>query len=149
MEFRRSGRELVTGSWDGTVRLWNLSDGRSEILMRHTDCIYAVAVSPDGATLACGAYDGAVKLLDLSTRRERAALKGHTGPVLSLAFSKDGKLLVSGGADQTVRLWRRRIRRRSGRSKRFLDATAVTLAQLTLRMNPANGPENANLPLLT
>jgi WD40 repeat protein len=68
--------------------------------------IYALAVSPDGATLACAGMDGAVKLLDLSTRRERASLKGHTGRVLSLAFSEDGKLLVSGSADQTVRLWR-------------------------------------------
>jgi len=105
MAFLRTGRELVTGSWDGTVRLWNLeSDGRSEILTSHTDEILAVAVSPDGTTLASAGTDGTVKLLDLSTRRERAALKGHTGGVQSLAFSQDGKLLVSGG--DTVRLWR-------------------------------------------
>ena len=103
--FMRTGRELVTGSWDGTVRLWNLeSDRQSEVLMRYTDSIYAMAVSPDGATLASGGTDGTVKLFDLNTRRERVALKGHTGPVMSLAFSRDGKLLVSGGRDQTVRL---------------------------------------------
>jgi WD40 repeat protein len=77
-----------------------------EILIRHTDSVYAVAVSPDGATLASGANDGTLKLLGLSTRRERAALKGHMGQVWSLAFSKEGKLLISGGGDGTVRLWR-------------------------------------------
>jgi transcription initiation factor TFIID subunit 5 len=74
--------------------------------MRYTDSIYAMAVSPDGATLASGGTDGTVKLLDLSSGRERLALKGHVGPVFSLAFSQDGKLLVSGGVDGTVRLWR-------------------------------------------
>src|SRR5262245_2748635 len=62
----------------------------------HTATVFAVAVSPDGNTLATGAYDGEVRLWDLKTGKLGHTLK-HVGKVYSVAFNKDGSLLASSG----------------------------------------------------
>lgn len=67
--------------------------------------VIAVAVSPDGKTLASGDNDGNIGLWNLATGGMIKAFKGHTGTVNSVAFSPDGKTLASGGADKTVGLW--------------------------------------------
>ncbi len=57
------GRGAVTGSDDRTVRVWSVADGR----LVHTEyeipagpggfgVIYAVAISPDGSTIAAGGW---------------------------------------------------------------------------------------------
>ena len=58
----RAGRFAVTASDDKTVRVWSLADGR---LLAPSACrpapadvgkVYAVAISPDGATIAAGGW---------------------------------------------------------------------------------------------
>jgi WD40 repeat protein len=90
----------------GVVRLWDVA-GRKEVavLRGHTGPITALALSPDGRTLATAGGDGTVRLWDVAARKERALLKGHTGAVSCLAFSADGDTLASAGADRMVRLW--------------------------------------------
>jgi WD40 repeat protein len=69
---------------------------------------WAVAVSPDGKTLACSVASGAdwaVVLVELATGKERRRFAGHQLPVRVLTFSPDGKTLASGGDDATVLVW--------------------------------------------
>ena len=51
----------------------------------------AVALSPDGKTLACGGMDGEVVLINTSTRQTRK-LGAHASQVFSVAFSPDGTI---------------------------------------------------------
>ncbi len=66
--------------------------------------IWALAVSPDGSTLAVGGEANTIQVYDLATRQLKATLEGHTHAVKSLDFSPDGKLLASAGG-YTVRVW--------------------------------------------
>lgn len=104
-------RYLVSGSYDTTVRIWQLSTGRQfRILNGHTAPVYCVAISPDNRWLASGDEAGVIRLWNLQTGQPVRVLDHwfgrHHPAVLSLAFHPDRKRLVSGSADHTVRLWK-------------------------------------------
>jgi WD40 repeat protein len=69
--------------------------------------VMAVALSPDGLSVAAGSYDHSayVKLWNVSSGEPQWKAKGHDKPVFAVAFSPDGQTLATGGYDRTVRLW--------------------------------------------
>jgi len=71
----------------------------------HADCIYAVAFSPDGKTLATASYDKLIKLWDVATGKELRTLKDHIDAIYALAYTPDGKRLLTGSADRSVKVW--------------------------------------------
>jgi WD40 repeat protein/DNA-binding SARP family transcriptional activator len=74
--------------------------------LEHGGGLNAVAISPDGRTLASAADNNTVSLWNVTTRRRRGQpLTGHTATVNDVAFSPDGRLLASASDDATVRLW--------------------------------------------
>jgi WD40 repeat protein len=101
--FAPDGKALV--SVRGPVlRLWDPATGK-ELFQNyegHQSAVAAVAVSPDGKTVAT-AGDG-VRLWDAATGKPagRIEAKGHVAVV---AFAPDGKTLAYGGADRAVHLW--------------------------------------------
>ncbi|MGH3860466.1 P-loop NTPase fold protein [Actinokineospora sp.] len=80
---------VLTGSLDGTVRLWS-PDKPAEIIGRHHDWVRAVAFSPD-AGIASGGDDGAVRVWGEEPRGTQAP--GGTA-VHALAFLPDGSIAV-------------------------------------------------------
>jgi WD40 repeat protein len=104
--FSPDGKTLAAGSWDGTVRLWEVATGKELHLFHDQKTpVRAVAFSPDGKTLACGGEGSAIILRDTATGKELRRLAGHRGPITFVTFSPDGRLLASKAWDQTLRLW--------------------------------------------
>ena len=102
MLFAASGEDVI----EGEVRQWHVADGKvARTFKGHRDMILALALSPDGKTLATGSYDQKIKLWNVADGTERKTLSGHNGAVFGLAFRGDGKLLASASADRTVKLW--------------------------------------------
>jgi len=96
---------VVTASWDGTAKIWDLESGRELATLRgHTGAVMDVAVSPDGKLVATGSLDGTAKLWDLATGRNQLTLFGHEGPVNTVAFSPDGRFVATVSGDGTVAL---------------------------------------------
>jgi len=63
LAFSPDGRWLASGSWDGTVSLWEIPSGRRVATLEgHTSYVLSVAFSPDGRLLASGSGDGTVIL---------------------------------------------------------------------------------------
>ena len=73
------------------------------IFVGHAAGVRALALSPDGKSVASAADDGEVLVWDLGTARQTHAFVGHRGPVFSLDYAGGGRgnLLASGGADET------------------------------------------------
>ena len=106
--FLPSGKQAASSSGDGTVRLWNAATGktvRQFALPAEGLAGHALAVSPDGATLAVGGYLGIweFKLADGQPTRE---LKGHRGIIRALAWTSDGRRLLSGADDGSIKVWK-------------------------------------------
>ena len=103
VSFSPDGTILASGSWDGTVKLWNVATRENVATLPHTAEVLSVSFSTNGEILASGSVDGTVKLWDVATRENIATLP-HGAEVLSVSFSTDGTL-ASGAYDGTVKLW--------------------------------------------
>lgn len=87
---------MLTGSEDGTLRLWDVTSG----MCLRTWQGYAASLrdldwSPDGNYLVSVGTDSLVTLYDVSQMNPNRVLEGHTGIVFGVRWSPDGRTLAS------------------------------------------------------
>jgi len=114
-----AGRYAVTASDDKTARVWDIGSGRLLQVLRppigvgYEGRLFAVAMSPDGSTVAVGGWTKlgsngghAVYLFDRASGQLQRRLTGLANVINHLTFSPDGRWLAAalGGANG-VRVW--------------------------------------------
>jgi WD40 repeat protein len=67
--------------------------------------VLALAVSPDGKSLAAGAREHHLIIFNPQTGKVLRSLPGHADAVAHLAFAPDRNLLASASADGIVKIW--------------------------------------------
>ncbi|MDX2308862.1 MAG: serine/threonine-protein kinase [Hyphomicrobium sp.] len=106
------GPQLLSGSADKTLRLWNVEKlDRVRTYRGHRDYVTSVAFSPGGREIASSSLDGNVRIWSGSSPRLQRSLSGHQGRALALAFAPSGDVLASAGEDGKVRIWDYKRRR--------------------------------------
>lgn len=106
--FTPDGRQVLTGSGDCSVRLWDAATGKEvRRFLGHTQAVWSVAISGDGRRVVSAGQDGVVRLWDAAGGKEVRSFAGHKMGALiaSVAFTPDGKRIVSGSWDETARIW--------------------------------------------
>jgi RNA polymerase sigma factor (sigma-70 family) len=101
------GKLLGSGGHDGKVYLWDPDGPRpTRELPAHSE-FRALALAPDGRTLATSADRHGIRIWDAAGKELRKVAPEQL--FYSLAFAPDGKLLASGGQDragyQRLQIW--------------------------------------------
>jgi WD40 repeat protein len=116
--FSSDGSKAVTGSQDGTAKVWDLDNqadgiapGRLAVLW-HKGPVESVAFSPDGNLIVTGSTErnggGSARiwaLVETFGNVELCPPLLHEQAVKAVAFSPDGRVLVTGSLDGSARLW--------------------------------------------
>jgi WD40 repeat protein len=117
--FLPDNKTVLSVGLDGMARLWDAPAGTARASFRVSPAFdptklrfttfqgynyLAVALAPDGKTLATAARDKVVRLWDVATGKEMAALPANVGAV-SLAWSPDGATFAAVMPAGVVRQW--------------------------------------------
>jgi WD40 repeat protein len=147
------GRSLAAGSWDGTITIWDLTNGKKRLTLaghQHGDPtesahpVFKIAYSPDGKLLASASWDDTARVWDPGTGQERHVLK-HPGKVRTLAFSPDSEILATGMGFEPVEnviLWDSRSGKELGRLAADRIGTVCTAFAPTGRLLATGGQDH-------
>lgn len=114
---------MASSSWDKTVRLWDVFDGKGAVeTFPHTHDVLTVVYRPDGKQLACSTLDGHIHFWDpfegllmytiegrrdiaggrLMTDRRSAANSTSGKCFTTLCYSADGSYILAGGNSKYI-----------------------------------------------
>ncbi len=99
------GRTIYAAGGRSSALVWDVESRKLVRELPLEASPWAVAVSPDGKTLAAGTYAAGVEFVDLATGERRIGNAKHQLVVAGLHFGSSGNLLVSSGDDGTIKLW--------------------------------------------
>jgi guanine nucleotide-binding protein subunit beta-2-like 1 protein len=103
------GQFALSGSWDCTLRLWELSTGTTtRRFVGHSKDVLSVAFSADNRQIVSGSRDKTIKLWNtLGVCKYTIQDECHNGWVSCVRFSPNAQnpAIVSCGWDKTVKVW--------------------------------------------
>jgi WD40 repeat protein len=106
LSFVREGTQLVTASYDGECRLWDLRSSQMlSSLGKYNERIRSLGTMPDESRIFLGMHSGEIQSVGLDNPKDMRRFAGHSDVVTSLSVDPSGKYLLSGSMDRTVRLW--------------------------------------------
>jgi WD40 repeat protein len=106
MALSGDGTLLVTGSWEGAVRLWDLRTGEQiRTFKGHVDMITAAALSSDSKKLVTASLDGTARLWDVASGKEKCVYPaGEKGQHCLAAIDSEAKWMVA-SVGPNPKLW--------------------------------------------
>ncbi|KAG8091848.1 hypothetical protein GUJ93_ZPchr0012g19618 [Zizania palustris] len=112
----KSKETILTSSEDGSIRLWDVSDFKSQkqvikpklarpMRIPVTTCAW----DHEGKRIVGGIGDGSIQLWTVKTgwgsRPDIHVQKTHTEDITGVKFSTDGQILLSRSMDSTLKIW--------------------------------------------
>ncbi|KAL2777881.1 WD repeat-containing protein 86 isoform 4, partial [Daubentonia madagascariensis] len=99
-----AGGLLVTGSTDGTAKVWQVASGCCHQTLRgHTGAVLCLVLDTPGHTAFTGSTDTTIRAWDILSGEQLRVFREHQGSVICLELVN--RLVYSGSADRTVKCW--------------------------------------------
>ncbi|RDA93709.1 hypothetical protein CP533_0198 [Ophiocordyceps camponoti-saundersi (nom. inval.)] len=97
-------RTMVSGSYDGTVKLWDPRMRSSAVMtFRHAEAVEDVLPLPS-STVVLASASNSVSVLDLVAARPRKVISNHQKTVTCLSLASSGRRLLTGSLDGHVKV---------------------------------------------
>ena len=104
--FSPDGSKIITGSYDGRIRIWNAGTGVLEkVIQAHKDAIIGLRYNAAGNKIISTSEDSLVKMWDPITGKEKFRLTGHNAPIFLAEDTKEGDRLLTACSNQNAYLW--------------------------------------------
>jgi WD40 repeat protein len=128
-------KSFVSGSLDGTVKLWAANGGSTikptvRLVQQASQGLSSLVFSPDGKMLALGSHDGSAMIWNTDVKpsagdRPKQLQEEGSPPISAIAFSPDSRILATGNWKKSVTLWdvstRRKVDELNGHSQSVLS----------------------------
>ncbi|UKZ79248.1 hypothetical protein TrVFT333_006998 [Trichoderma virens FT-333] len=103
--FSPDGKYIVTGSWDGSVNIFNVETKQTvfQIVLSQGLPAFDVCFSPDGRSIATTS-DKLIQVWDIKKKKIQRSFE-HDRVCDALDFSNDGRFLASSDRGSTVHIW--------------------------------------------
>ncbi|CAL4933721.1 unnamed protein product [Urochloa decumbens] len=112
----KSKETILTSSEDGSIRLWDVSDFKSQkqvikpkLVRPMRIPVTSCAWDHEGKRIVAGIGDGSIQLWTVKTgwgsRPDIHVEKTHTEDITGVKFSTDGQILLSRSMDSTLKIW--------------------------------------------
>lgn len=135
---------LLSGSQDGTIKLWDLRTKNTKAVMTlqgSSDAVRGVQFSPHVAKKIVGIFDsGVIKKYDLrNPNQAERKLNAHTGPGLSIDWHPELDYVASGGRDKQIQVWNMSSASNDSRVPDFVINASGAVAKVKWSPHPCNG----------
>ncbi|KAF4336913.1 transcriptional repressor tup1 [Fusarium beomiforme] len=105
LDIMQDGTTIASGGGDGTVRLWDLAEGRHLRTFDVGTTVMAIAFSPNGQLIAIGDMSQFLSIRQVETGTLVTWVRAHSLSIYGLAFSPDNMSIASGSFDGSIKIW--------------------------------------------
>lgn len=102
----RNGKYLVSGGWDGSVKVWDIEKRKVKSVFKESGAISCVSISDDCSLIIAGTADWRVIVWELNSLKKEE-FKEHKDNICGVAVSFDNKKIFSASLDRRIFIWDR------------------------------------------